>query len=217
MKRTSFLISYLLLSIILFVASILSLSYLDAGTQLTPPEVINIPVEHPTTRFKVGQMENTIIYTYTLQPIENQRITSYTDSLIDYEYQEYVFTVCENSVIDPYTVIALIERESMGKVDALGDSGNSYGLMQIQPKWWAELIEEYKIDNLLNAYQNITLGVAILEYYQSINPDPYWYLMAYNGGMNYANNNYNNDNISDYATSIYNRANELRNINLNLS
>lgn len=51
--------------------------------------------------------------------------------------------------------------ESSGKTDAVGDGGASVGLMQIQPKWYSELIAETGL-SVDKPIENVELGIRIL-------------------------------------------------------
>ncbi len=103
----------------------------------------------------------------------------------------------------------MIERESNYKADAIGDNGNSLGLMQIQPKWNAERMERLGCVDLLDPFQNVTVGIDVLAELIDKDTDLYWVLMAYNGGQAYATKNMKNETYSDYAIYVTERATEL--------
>ena len=103
----------------------------------------------------------------------------------------------------------MCERESQYNANAVGDSGRSLGLMQIQPKWHKGRMDKLGCDNLLDARQNIMVGIDILLELFNKHDDVAWVLMAYNGGEAYANRNYNTGNISEYARYIMTRAEEM--------
>lgn len=128
---------------------------------------------------------------------------------LDEELQIWVFDYCKDKHISPYLVFAMCERESQYKADAVGDSGNSLGIMQIQPKWHQERMDRLGCTDLLNPYQNVTVGIDILLDLYSKNEDTAWVLMAYNGGVAYANRHCDAGNISEYAEYIMARAEEL--------
>lgn len=131
----------------------------------------------------------------------------YVDISLDKGLQEHVFKTCEKYGIKPGIVFAMIERESGFRVDAIGDSGNSLGLMQIQPRWNQARMERLGCYDLLDPYQNITVGVDVLaEYLNSSGGSLEWALMAYNGGPSYANNKTACGVVSDYAASIIMRS-----------
>lgn len=131
------------------------------------------------------------------------------DIPLDEELQIWVFDYCEDKHINPYLVFAMCERESNYNADEVGDSGNSLGIMQIQPKWHQWRMDKLGLFDWMDATQNIMIGIDILLDLYSKNEDTAWVLMAYNGGVAYANRHYDADNISEYAEYIMARAEEL--------
>ena len=128
------------------------------------------------------------------------------DIPLDEELQIWVFDYCKDKHINPYLVFAMCERESNYNADAVGDRGNSLGIMQIQPKWHQERMDRLGCTDLLDARQNIIVGIDYLLELTEKNEDIGWVLMAYNGGMAYA---YKQDKLSEYAEYILTRAEEL--------
>ena len=131
------------------------------------------------------------------------------DIPLDEELQIWVFDYCKDKHINPYLVFAVCERESNYNVDAVGDSGNSLGIMQIQPKWHQWRMDKLGLFDWMDATQNIMIGIDILLDLYSKNEDTAWVLMAYNGGVAYADRHYGAGNISEYAECIMARAEEL--------
>lgn len=77
----------------------------------------------------------------------------------------------------------MIFYESSYQADAIGDGGDSLGLMQIQERWHKERMERLDVDNLLNPYQNVTVGIDLLaELLDEYNGNVEMALMAYNAG-----------------------------------
>lgn len=76
--------------------------------------------------------------------------------------QAYLWSICREVGVDYYTVVALIERESKYKYNAVGDNGNSIGYMQIYSKWHTERMKELGVTDLYNPYENIKVGVDTL-------------------------------------------------------
>ena len=75
---------------------------------------------------------------------------------------EMIDDIAVRSGVDPAIVKAIIMEESGGDTNAVGDSGESIGLMQIQPRWHQTKMEELGIVNLYDAQENVILGCAIL-------------------------------------------------------
>lgn len=134
---------------------------------------------------------------------------NYFDVPLSEEIQDHIFSECERCAISPALVIAIIEHESQYNASAVGDNGNSVGLMQIQERWHAERMDRLGCTDLLNPFENITVGVDLICELYNMNPDVQWVLMAYNGGTGYANRMMEADTYSDYAVEIAQRAEEL--------
>ena len=166
--------------------------------------------EHPTAIVEeVVQEQETAI----VEEVEPEMVAEPTYKLCDIplsqELQIWVFDYCKDKKLNPYLIFAMCERESQYKADAVGDSGRSLGIMQIQEQWHQERMDRLGCTDLLNPYQNVTVGIDILiDLYSKCN-DTAWVLMAYNGGETYANRNYNAGNISEYARYIITRTEEM--------
>lgn len=180
-----------------------------AGCSRVEPQA-EVRQEQTTT---TEQPTTTAIVEVEIVEVETQTVVEPTYKLcdipLDEELQIWVFDYCKDKHISPYLVFAMCERESQYKADAVGDSGNSLGIMQIQPRWHQERMDRLGCTDLLNPYQNVTVGIDILLDLYSKNEDTAWVLMAYNGGVAYANRHYDAGNISEYAEGIMARAEEL--------
>lgn len=110
--------------------------------------------------------------------------------------QIHIIDTCEKYHIDPVIVMAMIWRESNFDASAIGDNGDSYGLMQIQPKWNYQLMQELGCTDLLDPFQNVTVGIAILADKHSLyDGDTEKALVAYNAG-------HYNGIVTDYALDV---------------
>lgn len=127
---------------------------------------------------------------------------SYFDVPLDHELQDHIFALCEEKCIDPAIIIAMIDKESKFDIDIIGDKGKSYGLMQIQPRWHKERMEELGVTDLLDPYQNVTVGIDILAELLESGKSLEWALMAYNGGHSYANRLEAEGRLSTYADYV---------------
>ena len=118
------------------------------------------------------------------------------------EVQECIITECEKYGINPKIIIAMIEKESRYNPNAIGDNGNSFGLMQIQPRWHTKRMEKLGCTDLLNPIQNVKVGIDYLGELYNRYGDIGKALTAYNTGSY-------NGTITYYATSVMARANEV--------
>ena len=131
------------------------------------------------------------------------------DVPLDEDLQTYIFELSEDIGIDPAIVIAIIEKESNYDISAVGDHGRSLGLMQIQFRWHTARMASLGCDDLLDARQNICVGIDILADLLEEGKSIEWVLMAYNGGHTYANRLASEGRVSEYANKIIEIANEL--------
>lgn len=149
----------------------------------------------------------------TIEIVETVPEPEYFDVPLSHDLQAHIFEECEKHGIAPAIVIAVIERESRYDSQAIGDDGCSIGLMQIQKKWHLERMDKLGCTDLLDPYQNITVGVDYLAELFQKDLEVYWVLMAYNGGPSYANKKLASGNYSTYAIEVADRAAELEESN----
>lgn len=99
--------------------------------------------------------------------------------------QVFTYCLCEQNGVSYPMVLALIERESKYKYDAVGDDGCSKGYMQVYQKYHQDRMDRLGCDDLLNPYQNIRVGIDFLAELTEKYEDERLVLMYYNrGGRN---------------------------------
>ena len=127
------------------------------------------------------------------------------DTWISEEAQEQCITYGEEYGICPELLMAIIEQESSGQ--AYAENGSCKGLMQVSEKWHKDRMERLGVTDIFEC--NVLVGTDYLAELFAENDDLYWVLMAYNGGIDYANRMYEAEKYSRYAVSIANRSAEL--------
>lgn len=104
------------------------------------------------------------------------------DHPLSYEEQAALYGACLEFGVDFALAQAVIEQET-GFRNVVGDSGASVGFMQIQKRWWSELMEEIGAEDLTDPKDNFRTGCAILrqllDKYESTEDA----LTAYNSGQ----------------------------------
>lgn len=134
--------------------------------------------------------------------VEPERV--YYDVPLSKELQDHIFAECEKHGIDPSIVVAMCFRESSYNASAIGDNGKSFGLMQIQLQWNSERMECLGCDDLLDPFQNVTVGVDILaELLDKHDGDIAKALVAYNQGSFKGT-------VTQYAKDVMGKARELK-------
>lgn len=143
------------------------------------------------------------------EPETTATVALYYDVPLDVDLQEHIFALCEIYDIDPAVVISVIARESSFRPGVMGDGGESYGLMQIKKKWHKARMERLGVTDLLDPYQNVTVGIDLLAELLRYKDNLEWALMCYNGGYSYADKRIKSGNISDYAKGVISMSNSL--------
>lgn len=104
------------------------------------------------------------------------------DIPLDAELQKYIVEQSEAHGIQPEIIVAMCFRESTYNANKIGDNGQAFGLMQIWPRWHYQRMLKLDSTNLLDPYQNVTVGIdylaELLEKYGDIGKA----LTAYNQG-----------------------------------
>lgn len=161
----------------------------------------------PTTAPTVTETTNNIIEPVeTEQPTEPQQTTESDAVLFDVplevSLQEHIIKKAEEYGVDPAIVVAMAYRESTYNPHCMGDGGESYGLLQIQPKWHYDRMARLGCTNLLDPYQNVTVGIDYLAELVARYGDIGKALTAYNRG-------HYDGVITDYAKTVLALAEEL--------
>lgn len=117
------------------------------------------------------------------------------DVPLDAELQLHIIETAEAHGIDPKIIFAMAQKESSYRTDAVGDNGNSYGLLQVQKKWHYKRMQKLGCTDLLDPYQNVTVAVDYLAEQIARYGDLAKGLTAYNKG-HYAGT------ITSYAKSV---------------
>jgi hypothetical protein len=178
----------------------------DAGLEEMGKVETLVFEETVETETLVETSVETSVETEVLMEEEKPR---FFDIPLDEDLQTYIFELSEDIGIDPAIVIAIIEKESNYDISAVGDHGRSLGLMQIQFRWHTARMAELGCDDLLDARQNICVGIDILADLLEEGKSIEWVLMAYNGGHTYADRLASEGRVSEYANKIIEIANEL--------
>ena len=119
---------------------------------------------------------------------------------------EYIELLCQERNMCPELVQAIIEQESNWDPEAR--NGDCAGLMQISEKWHRDRMERLGVEDLMDPYDNILLGVDYLQELFRRYEDPAMVLMIYNGDSR-AWEYWEAGEMSDYAARILERAAEL--------
>lgn len=116
--------------------------------------------------------------------------------------QEHIRQLCDEYGVDMPLVLAIIGQESNYRPDAVGDNGNSLGLMQIQPRWHQSRMDKLGVMDLSDPYQNVEVGIDLLAELMGENKGTEWAVTAYNAGAGTADYNKTIGIRTEYAESV---------------
>lgn len=125
--------------------------------------------------------------------------------------QVYTYCICKQYDVPYALIVAMIERESAYVFDATGDGGESKGYMQIYERFHTDRMERMAVNDLMNPYQNVRVGIdyiaELIEKYGTIQDA----LAAYNYGEKGAREKLWNKGIwvYSYNRDIMNRMQEI--------
>lgn len=160
-----------------------------------------------TAKFKQNNIKNEEIavrhYSSDIteqQYITQQQVKAYYDIPLSEERQDKVFDVCKKFNVDPVLILAIASVETDYKPITIGDNGNSYGLLQIQPKWWQTYYDEYRCRSWFSVEDNVTVGCAVINHLYSKYQNTRCVLNAYNTGSPYNNNGYSDKVLMEMDT-----------------
>lgn len=138
--------------------------------------------------------------------------TTFYDVPLDHKLQTHIINLCVEYDVDPALVMAVIGQESNYDANAIGDSGKSFGLMQVQKRFHEARMDKLGADDLLDPYDNVTVGIDILAEKVHADKGLEWALMAYNGGNSYANDMKAIGDVSEYTVSVIKLYEELKGV-----
>lgn len=118
------------------------------------------------------------------------------------DLQLYISQLCGEYGVDTPLVLAIIGQESNYNAEALGDGGNSIGLMQIQPQHHQQRMDKLGVTDLTDPYQNVTVGIDLLADLMGENKGTEWAVTAYNAGAGTADYNKAIGIRSEYTESV---------------
>lgn len=83
------------------------------------------------------------------------------DIPMDAELQRLLYKACGETGIRYELALALIWQETDFR-NIVGDGGESYGYMQVQPRWHSERMEKLGVTDLSDPYENFLVGLDFL-------------------------------------------------------
>lgn len=156
----------------------------------------------PTTEATTAETAEPTQEPTETEPQETTPPVTLYDVPLDAALQLHIISEADKAGIDPAIIMAMAYKESTYNANSVGDGGDSYGLLQVQPKWHYKRMQKLGCTDLLDPYQNVTVGVdylcELLSRYGSIDKA----LTAYNKG-------HYSGSITGYAKTVMALAEEM--------
>lgn len=170
-------------------------------------------VESVVPKASIEKVEVEIIESPVAEPIEEvvevQKV--WDDIKLTKLEQTVLWNKCEELHLNYWLILALCESESSFIPDAVGDSGNSIGYMQINKCNWDRMNDEYNLD-VHEPIDNLVCGAVIirelLDKYETITQ----VIMSYKCGESRAKELLEQGVVLSSVETIVNRAIELEQI-----
>ena len=151
-----------------------AMAALSAGLifNVTPPESSALPVESPAP-ITAAADEAAPEIDYISIPVQDLG-PDLLDGIIplDLTTQRAIYEQCGFNGRLFCTAMAIAQRETRYNAEAVGDCGDSIGLMQINTRWQYDRIERLGVTDLLDPVQNVSVALDYIDWLaQQINPD----------------------------------------------
>ena len=165
-----------------------------------PTTAADVPAEQPAVRL--------IPQTIDVEAAPMERDPVREDIPLDAETQRLLWQACEETGVVYELALAVIWKETNFR-NIRGDGGDSYGYMQVQPRWHSERMARYGVTDLMDPYGNFLVGCDYLAELAAKDRGIEWVLHGYNGGPSYANDMAKAEKTSQYAKDVLNYMNIL--------
>ncbi len=189
---------YLALTIFIINNLFLLFTYFyEAKTEETAEEQEPVVEEVVTVTTGIDEENNIVI-------VEERTEKEQIDDMIN-----DICTLYDN--VEPELVKSIVWHESRYNPNAVNHDGTCVGLMQVSTFWHKSRAFELGVDNFMDPESNILLGVDYLSELFKHYEDPVLVLMLYNMKHNTAFEYYKEGKVSNYARSVLERAEMLKN------
>ena len=166
-----------------------------------PTTAADVPAEQPAVQL--------IPQTIDVEAAPMERDPVREDIPLDAETQRLLWQACEETGVVYELALAVIWKETNFR-NIRGDGGDSYGYMQVQPRWHSERMDRYGVTDLMDPYGNFLVGCDYLAELAAKDRGIEWALMAFNGGPSYANKMAKAEKVSKYAKDVLEYMNNLK-------
>lgn len=159
--------------------------------------------QEPTTATTIEETTEIVTEPTETETVATEPPVVLYDVPLDEDLQLHIISEAEAHGIDPAIIFAMAYRESTYNINCIGDGGDSYGLLQVQPKWHYTRMKKLGCTDLLDPFQNVTVAVDYLAEQIARYGDLTKGLVAYNAG-------HYKGTVTQYAKNVLATAEELR-------
>ena len=188
-----------ILCIVVIVVSVCVISFCNDARAETIAEPTVAETVQETTEVVTEPTETEVPTTVATEPP-----AVLYDVPLNEELQLHIISEADKVGIDPAIVLAIAKKESTYNASAIGDGGDSIGLLQVQPYWHSGRMERLGCTDLLDPYQNVTVAVDYLSEQLSRYGSMGAALTAYNQG-------HYNGTVTQYAQTVLAYAEQINN------
>lgn len=192
---------YILAGVLSVIAAIMLFSIREKPEPMVEPEPVDEIVEETVE----------ILIEEEIPVVEEVKIRY--DVPLDEDLQDFIIEAAGQHGIDPAIVLGMIQRETEFDPELIGDSGKSFGLMQIQKRWHEDRMERLGVWDLMNPYQNVAVGIDYLaELLEKYDGDLEMALIGYNSGPTGAYEDYFSNGIysNSYSQTVVANTEKIR-------
>lgn len=111
---------------------------------------------------EIQQIEQVVEVEEYKREIKEMNPCKVYDVPLDADTKLYIETMCRCYEVPVEIIYGIMAVESNFDTAAVGDHGNSIGLMQIQPRWNRQRMSELNVTDLHDATQNAHCGIDIV-------------------------------------------------------
>lgn len=150
-----------------------AMAALTAGLifNVTPPNNTPLPVESPAPIIDTADLEPVaVMVDAPAQDLGPDLLAGVIP--MDLDTQRAIYELCGYNGRLFCTVMAIAQRETRYDARAVGDGGDSIGIMQINTRWQYDRIERLGVTDLLDPVQNVSVALDYIGWLANeINPE----------------------------------------------
>lgn len=138
------------------------------------------------------------------------RFIEYNPLSVEEQIHKHILELSALYNVDPYIIHSIVWHESRYKPEAVASNGVCLGLMQVCTTWHMSRAEKLGVTDFHDIYGGLLLGIDYFSELLHSTNDVGLALMLYNMNHSKAYDLHSKGELSNYATSVLNRAEALK-------